>query len=134
MKRNIGIFCLLLSLCLITCGGKTQLEITITEHPVGGENISELSCTFEGRLINGTTPITATIEWWWTYGSTAQKECQHREEHTFDSQKSEEVTTTLSAPPGYVFNDYFWVEISWQDEDGTEQKVESHQVRCTYHP
>lgn len=130
MKKHVIFALMLVFVCAVNCGGNTRLSIKITEQPVGGTNVNEMSCTFEGRLIDGSSPIEVTIEWWGQAGGSATQEIQKREGHTFTEESFEEVTTVLTAPTGYVWIGYFSVKILWEDEDGTKREIESDQVRC----
>lgn len=132
--KKILIFIVTLScICLISCGGKkTKLTVNITEQPVGGVNITELRCSFEGQLYDGTTPITVMLEWWWQDAYGVNEVCQHREEYTFSEDYYVEYTSILSAQQGYVFYQYFWAKIIWIDEDGTDTELESSMVHCYY--
>lgn len=129
-KWNLFPLLILPCIAILSCGGNTTLDITITSQPEGGENITEISCTFEGMLVNGTTPIEVTIEWWGQYSGTAYEEIQKRESHTFSSETAEAVTTSITTPTGYVWTGYFYVKLIWEDEDGSDHEIESSQAYC----
>jgi len=136
MKKYIAGIVILCCVCIIRCGGgDTSLAIKITEQPVGGENISELSCTVRGILIGGETPITATIDWCWEDFTGDSMRVEKKETYTFSSSDEYEyVTTTHYAGEGYVFYQFWWVRVSWTDEDGAADTCESAKARCTVGP
>lgn len=132
MKRYFWLAFLVCSITLLSCSSKdTKLILHITEDPIGGTNVPLLTCSFEGRLHNGTAHIEATVEWWWcTFGGTDET-LVHREKYVFTEETFVEYTTEISAGTNYVFFQIYWVKILWQDEDGTEHEIESSQARCS---
>lgn len=131
MKRHLRLALLVCSIALLSCSSKnTKLILHITEDPIGGTNVPLLTCSFEGRLHEGTTHIEATVEWWWcTFGGTDET-LVHRETYIFTEEAFVEYTTEISAGANYVFFQIYWVKILWKDEDGTEHEIESSQARC----
>jgi hypothetical protein len=132
MKPGKLIFALIV-LCFIVqyCNrDSTKLVVKILEHPEGGTNITELTCIFSGRLADGTTPITATAEWWWMHETGRTTYVCQRGEYEFTDEVGKICTTKHTAPHGYVFNDYFWLKILWTDADGTDNELESNKARC----
>lgn len=122
---------LLISGCLLP--SLTRLSIVIIEHPKGGYNVNYLQCIFKGWLTstsNFVTPITAYVEWWWEnyYGSGDKIVASGS--WIFTSKDPEYIITSLKAPSGYIFLNYYWVKIWWYDEDGKYNKVESSKAYC----
>lgn len=133
MKKGLIVVALLCCLGVITCGDNdTELDITITSQPSGGANITIVTCTFEAELVGGTTPITATVEWCWEDGNHQNETIVFSDQWTFSSKSPEEVNTYFSAPSGYVLLNYYWVRITWTDEDGTDNELESNKAYCHY--
>ena len=85
---------------------------------------------FEGTLVGGTTPIAATIEWWWADSSGNESNIKTTEMYTFSNETAEQVTTTLSASLGAVLTDSHWVHITWNNESGLSEDIESNRVYC----
>ena len=132
MKKILALFALIL---LIGCAKKdTFLDITITEHPEGGANVPSLSCEFEGDLTGGDESITATVEWWWEDSNHENDQVIDSETYTFSSQSTVSHTTTITAASlgGDILLNYWWVRISWENEDGSDEEVESNQVYCYF--
>lgn len=131
MKKYCWLLLAMWCIAVVGCGGKnTRLLLHITEDPIGGTNVPVLTCLFEGKLYKGTTPITATVEWWWCSFAGTNESLVHRETYTFTEDEYVEYTTMISAGTNYVFFQVYWVKILWEDEDGTEHEIESSQARC----
>lgn len=118
---------------------KTALIVSITSDLQGGRNVTTLSCTFQGHLdpqgagIFGSKdvhPITATLEAWWEDSNHQNAQVLTSRSYTFTSDTPASHTATESAPAGYAFTGYFWVEIKWTDEDGTSRTVKGAKVYC----
>ena len=123
---EVLITCSLLMHCTLT----SELEIDFIEQPTGGKNITLLTCTFEGKLLEGADPIITTIQWWRSDSSDQNEENLHEEEHTFESVNAEQVYTEISAPIGDVFDGHYWVRIIWNDASGTSYNEESETAVC----
>lgn len=130
--KNLIVPLIALLIALASCGKEeTILEIIITEHPLGGMNVESLDCTFEGEIISGDDPVQVTIEWWWedengVYGGIVETDyCE------FDEQYPVTYTTNHRASLGYVFVGYFWVSLSWTDDEGMS-RIESAKGFCGY--
>ena len=137
MRNSIIVAFSAYSLFIVSCGGAgdTSLAVKITEQPIGGKNISELTCTVRGILIGGETPITASIDWCWEALTLDSMRVVKIEPYTFtSSDEYEYVTTNHYAGDGNVFLRYWWVRVSWTDEDGTADTCESDKVKCTVGP
>ena len=109
------------------CAKKTTLDVTITSNPTGGYFVENLTCSFYGTL-KGSTPITATIQWIWADAAHANQTVQKTETYTFSATGAS--STTYNAQPGYVLLNYWWVKVSWTDQDGTAKSVESSEAFC----
>lgn len=108
---------------------ESDLDIMFIEQPVGGKNVSRLSCIFEGSVING-GQITTTIQWWSTDSLDTNARLEQEESHTFDGESYEQITTSLTAPSDEVFEGYFWVSIVWSQNDNTDVEERSDKVFC----
>ncbi|MBN2620918.1 hypothetical protein JXB22_07485 [candidate division WOR-3 bacterium] len=122
--------CLIIYCGLLGCAGTSELEITFIEQPTGGKNVALLSCIFEGKLLEGTTPITVSIEWWSTDSAGNNEQLEQQETHAFESVSAEQVGTELNAPGGDVFEGYYWIRVEWDDPTGAQYYEESEQVLC----
>jgi len=109
------------------CPTKTKLDVTITSNPVGVYNTTDLSCSYYGTL-KGSTPITATVQWIWADAAHANQTVQKTESYTFTANAAG--STTYNAQPGYILLNYWWVKISWTDQDGTAKSVQSSEAFC----
>lgn len=123
------LFCLLVITIPISGCVESDLDIIFIEQPVGGKNLSQLYCIFEGSVING-GQITAAIQWWSSDSLDNNARLEQEESHTFDSESYEQVTTSLAAPDGEVFNGHFWVSIVWSQDDNTDVEERSEKVYC----
>ena len=139
MSKRIGIaLSLLLMAALIIftgCGGEeepeeTILEVTITQHPQGGINVQSVSCTFECEITNGSGTVQVTIEWWWEDAAGLNDQVVETDYVDFTQNQPVSHTTTFSAPAGFVLLNYYWVELSWTDDDGPHT-VESNKAFFT---
>ena len=109
---------------------KTQLSVSITQNPSGGAQVNSVSAKFQGS-INGTVkPVSVTAEWWWEDGYHSNSKIKSSTEYTFDSGSITSKSTVLSAPTGYILLNYYWVKITWTDDDG-QHSIESSKAYCT---
>lgn len=108
----------------------TTLNLSITDHPVGGNKISEVSAKFEGTIGGEVTTISVTVEWWWEDGNHANAKMMDSEELIFNSSNVTKKSTIYKAAVGYVFMNYYWVKLSWTDDSGQHNK-ESSKAYCT---
>jgi hypothetical protein len=130
MKRIIWLYTISMCMTFICCTQSSALEIRFIHHPTGGKNVTLLTCTFEGKLLESTTPIPVEIEWWSTDSAGNNEQLEQEESHVFESVIAEQVGTELSAPGGDVFEGYYWIRIEWNDADGTVYYEESMQTFC----
>jgi hypothetical protein len=135
-------------LLLVGCSEKpkTTLDLRFTEHPCGGCNVGTVSAEFRGRLDftegkgifqskGSPKHITATVEWWWENAYHGDDEKVHSDHVTFYSESCSTRTTYVTASPGYVSLNYWWVKIRWSDDDGS-YTIESSKAYCyslSYH-
>jgi hypothetical protein len=118
-------------LLLIGCPKKdTLLDLTITEDPAGGSQVTSVTVEFEAALVDGDTPITITLEWWWENAVHENDTKMDTETFTASSQTTTTFTSTYTADAGYILMNYYWVKIKWTDEAGESHEVESDQAYC----
>ena len=129
--KKIAFLCII-SLCAVFmhCTQSSELDIRFISQPTGGKNVTLLSCTFEAKLLESTSPISVAIEWWSSDSAGNNEQLEQQEIHTFESVIAEQVGTELSAPGGDVFEGYYWVRIEWDDETGAVYYEESAQAFC----
>ncbi len=109
---------------------KTTLNVTITEHPEGGNNINQVSAQFEGKILGKVTPCSVTVEWWWENGNHENPSMKSSEEILFNSANVTSKSTIYKAPVGYILNNYYWVKFKWTDDDG-QHELETSKAFCT---
>ena len=127
MRRWLSIL-LVAPLLLTQCGGEediTDLAVQITQHPVGGHNITHIQCAFQAKLIGGDEPIVATVSWIW------ENTVIWSDQWTFTDTDWESVTATYDAQVGYVLTGEFWLRINWHDSDGDPGSITSSHCICT---
>lgn len=117
-------------LLVMNCTNTNELDIQFIEHPTGGKNITLLTCTLEGKLLEGAAPINTTIEWWTSDSMEQNEQLIQQEEHIFESVNAEQVHTELSASISDVFDGYYWVRVAWDDAGGASHQEESDQAFC----
>ena len=129
--KNIAIACITISCALLmNCTQSSELDIRFISQPTGGKNITLLSCTFEGKLLESTTPISVAIEWWSSDSAGNNERLEQQETHIFEDVIAAQVGTELSAPNEDVFEGYYWVRIEWDDEGGAVHYEESAHAFC----
>jgi len=131
MRKFLALIALIALVGLVSCGSKdTTLDLTITEDPQGGAQVSSVTVEFEAGLVDGDTPITVTVEWWWENAVHEEDEMMDSENITVSSQTVQTFTSTYSASSGFILLNYWWVKIKWTDEAGDSHEVESDQAYC----
>lgn len=118
-------------LLLTQCGGEdvTNLSVRFTAHPMGGYNVSTVTCMFEARLSGGDESITATVAWWWQ-DTGYSSQTIWSDQWTFTDEEWEDVTTYFQAAPGMVLTGEFWVVITWNDSEGDDHSTSSNHCFC----
>jgi len=129
---RISLYTLLcaISLSILVCTSSSELDIRFIDQPIGGKNITLLTCIFEGKLLESTTPIAVSIEWWSTDSTGNNEQLEQQEDHSFESSIAEQVGTELSALSGDVFEGYYWVRVEWDDGSGVVFYEESEHIYC----
>lgn len=135
MRKILLIILLLLLLALPKCGSddETELHIDIAEHPEGGLYVTELLCIIVGCLYDedDVTDIPADFEWMWSETSSGVGVVVAADHYTFTETQPQEIYLYFEAPSGYYFTGYWWMDITWTDEDGTQHYLESSKAHCT---
>ena len=132
--RRILYTVLLLIFVLLQCGSdETELHIDISEHPEGGLYVIELRCIIVGCLYDEdeVTELAANFEWMWSETSTGVGIVMAEDHYTFTETYPQEIHLYFTAPEGYYFTGYIWMDITWADEDGTQHYLESNKAHCT---
>jgi len=131
MRKCILVIFTILSLLILSCTKEyTRLSLTIGEQPEGGSNVTEVSIAIVARLESGDTPIQAKVKWW-AKDINGQNQTEYwADTWTFRSTEWEELGAMAYAPQGGHLFGYFWFEITWTDEDGTENEVLSEEAYC----
>ncbi len=95
-------------------GGLMAADVTVVSDPMGGADVSALSCTFQVSELagGGTGPVQLNARWIAPCGT-------HKSE-TFQFKGGDATfTTTYSESGGYPITKTFWVEITWLDARGS---------------
>lgn len=133
--KKVWFIIILIGFVLLKCGAddETELHIDIAEHPEGGEYVTELTCIIVGCLYDkdDVTEIPAEFNWLWSETSSGVGMMMTTEHYTFTETQAQEVHCYFTAPSGYYFTGYWWMDISWTDEDGTAHYLESNKAHCT---
>ena len=109
----------------------TVLNITITQHPEGGNDVNKVSVEYEGIVSGTIEPISVTVQWWWEDGNHENPNMMNSEETVFNSNNVTTKTTLYSAPVGYVLLNYYWVKLIWTDDTGSHE-LSSSKAYCTH--
>ncbi len=109
-----------------TPGAARSAQVTVTEDPEGGFYVTKLSCTFEAVETSGdagVSPVTLRVKW--------VAPCGVHKIETFQFAGGEQTyVTTYSEAGGSYIGKTFWVEITWEDAEGSHQ-IESAAAECT---
>ena len=109
---------------------ETNLTVTITQNPSGGSQIHSVSVHFTGKVTGYVKSVPVIVEWWWEDGNHSNSKMKSSTEFVFNSSSTTTKSTMWSANVGYVFLNYYWVKISWTDDDG-QHNIESTKAYCT---
>lgn len=129
MKKLL--FLILISFISFSCGtgdSKTTLDINFTKHPSDGTNVNSINSIFEAErnfddlsTIFHSPPepkdIEITVEWWWQSGDKSETMMIDTDTY-FITSDFDQISTLLRAGDGYVFVNYYWLSVSWEDDDG----------------
>lgn len=131
MRKCILVIFAILSLLILSCTKEyTRLSLAIGKQPEGGINVTEVSIAVVARLEGGDTPIQAKVKWW-AKDVNGQNATEYwADTWTFRSTEWEELGAIAYAPQDSYLFGYFWFEITWTDEDGTEKEVLSEEAYC----
>jgi hypothetical protein len=106
-------------------GGALAADVRVTEDPEGGLYVTKLSCTFEAVEMGGAlaaTPVTLRVKW--------VASCGVHKSETFQFAGGQQTyMTTYSEAGGSYIGKTFWVEITWEDAEGTH-RIESGAAEC----
>ena len=136
MKKIKLIIIVLLTVSLFTTCQKdktpaeTNLNVLITQNPNGGEQVNSVSVQFSGKITGTEKSVPVIVEWWWEDGNHSNSKIKSSAEYTFDSATTTTKSTVWSADSGYILLNYFWVKITWTDDDG-QHSIESSKAYCT---
>ena len=134
--KKIRLFILaLLTIALFSACGEdepkpTRLEVSITEHPLGGAQVSSVSARFNGTVTGKQKSIQVTVEWWWESGDHTENRVISSTQYVFDSDNTTSKSTVHSAGSGFILLNYYWIKITWTDDDG-QHVLESNKAYCT---
>ncbi|NQT62349.1 MAG: hypothetical protein HQ556_05260 [Candidatus Marinimicrobia bacterium] len=142
MKLKFGILIFALAfLSLNTCmtePGTTSLDVYFSRQPTGGNNeqmatalvVADLEyyeATGIGNFDDpGTDGVELTVEWWWESALPFDETLMSTEKIWITEEGETALTLSYDAGEGFVVTNYWWVKISWEDDDG-EWSVESEQ-------
>jgi len=108
---------------------KNTLNVIVAQNPQGGTNVTSLSVSFTGIVQGTIKPVRVMVEWWFENGLHLLPVIKSSTEYTFDSELPTTKTAVYAAPGGYIFLNYYWVKISWTDDNG-QHFIESSKVYC----
>ena len=108
----------------------TNLSLTVTEHPDGGKQVSQVSANFEGVISGTVSPVSVTVEWWWEDGNHDNSKMVDSEEIIFNSSNVTTKSTIYKAATGYILLNYYWVRFIWTDDNG-QHEIKSSKAFCT---
>lgn len=132
-KNFILLLTLMLAFAISSCKkddpDPTRLSVNITQQPMGGSDLNVVSVSFEGIISGTVNPINATVEWWWENGFHMDQKMLSSSEVTFNSGSVTSKSSAWSTAAGYSLLNYFWVKITWTDDDGPHT-LESSKAFC----
>lgn len=106
-------------------GASLAADVRVTEDPEGGLYVTKLSCTFVAVEAGGSaaTPIALRVKWVAPCGV-------HKTETVQFAGGEQTYMTTYSEAGGSYIGKTFWVEITWEDAEGTH-RIESAAAECS---
>lgn len=122
----------ILLLALLACSKQaqpTRLDVVITQHPVGGFNVSALTTTISGTMSGDIKPVNVTLEWWWENGLHMGQKMLSSSTYAFITAKATIYTSTWNSQAGYYHLNYFWAKIRWTDDLGVHE-LETQKAYC----
>jgi hypothetical protein len=122
------------------CGdANTTLDVSITQQPVGGYAITQVTCGFSSTMTTTggglfgnkePMPITLSAEWWWEDGTHSNQQQMKSETFTFTLNETKSNSITYDSAPGYILLNYYFVKFKWTNEDGEVMTMESSKAYC----
>lgn len=109
---------------------ETNLNVLITQNPSGGSQVNSVSVQFSGKITGTVKSVPVIVESWWEDGYHSKSKIKSSTEYTFDSASTTTKSTVWSAATGYILLNYYWVKITWTDDDG-QHFIESSKAYCT---
>ena len=107
----------------------TKLNVTISQQPSGGNNMSSVSVKIEGIISGTVKPIDVTLEWWWENGYHTDQKLKSSTQFNFNSNSTTSKSSVWPAASGYYLLNYYWVKITWTDDSGAHS-LESAKAYC----
>lgn len=109
---------------------KTVLFLYVSKHPEGGVNVfGPITAEITGKIYGPVKEIDLVIEWFWEDGNHENSKMVQNETVIFNL--NEEMTiSTEHELWGYIFLNYYWIKVSWQDDEGYHM-IESGKAYCT---
>ena len=134
MKKTC-ILILFITYLILNCGPEdlTELHVDIAVEPEGGEYVTELICIIIGCLYDDdeVTPITIELQWWASDIVQTEDIMVLADTYTFTEPEYTERDCSIFLEPGYYFLGYWWMEVLWNDEDGTPHHLATDKALCT---
>lgn len=135
-SRAIMTYLLTLSFLVFLSGCSKEPKSTLTEvfitDPLGWDYSNYVEAKVHARIdfeegqnwigipTGDAEPITISIEWWWEDGNGSNDSRVSTDHTTITSTYFlDHHTTRHYADPGYVLCNYYWIKISWTDDEGS---------------
>jgi len=107
---------------------ETLVTVQISQQPQGGLDQTLVRASFVAQLhyeegtinVGDAEPDSVQIscEWWWQDGNELNDTFVKLDTFMVSEVDIHEFSSIVVAAPGHVLIDHFWMEISWEDDDG----------------
>lgn len=132
--RKLQVFYLIITLAICSSCKKestdpTLLNISVTQQPIGGSRVGQLSVKFEGQIVGPPKTMQVTGEWWWSDEKNEKSSLMDSRQFIFDSNNISSCSAYHSAPQNYFLFQLYWFRITWTDDKGLHV-LESNKAIC----
>lgn len=109
---------------------KTVLLLYVSKNPDAGSLNSEQTAEISGKILGFVKEIDVVIEWYWEDRYHENLKLLSNETVVFNSYEEMSITTQIELLD-HEFLSYYWIEVSWQDDDGSHM-LESGKAYCVF--
>lgn len=135
MKKLFTLICLFALLIVASCTKETQpkpetqFEMSITQQPVGGINVSTVSTTVLGTIVGTVKPIDVTVEWFVENATHENAFAISTSIIKFTEGTAIAKSSACRVLDPYRHSVYYWLKLTWEDSAG-KHVIETDKVFC----